>query len=140
MKTQNGFTLTGLTAVVGIGTMATLGISSYGEHMARDQVAEVVERAGAARAEVTEHFAKTGAWPGALGAEAASQRMASVTITAGAGLHGPAVTLAATLKSPHANYAIAGKTIEFATADGGVTWVCRAGSLEPRFLPAACGS
>jgi type IV pilus assembly protein PilA len=137
MKTQNGFTLTGLTAVVSIGTMATFGISSYGERMARDQVAEVVERVGAARAEATEHFVSTGAWPGAL-AGAASQRTASVSIAAGAGSHGPAVTLVATLKRPHVNYAIAGKTVEFATADGGVTWVCRAGSLEPRYLPAAC--
>lgn len=139
MKTQNGFTLMGLTAVVGVGTMSTLGIAAYGEHMARRQVAEVVEQVVAARDEVTEHFVRTAAWPGALSATAANQRTASVAIAAGTGLSGPAVTLTVTLKKGPANYAIAGKTIEFATADGGVTWVCRSRNLEARYLPVACG-
>ena len=140
MKSQNGFTLMGLTVVVGVGTMATLGISSYGENMARRQVAEVVERVGAARTEVTEHFVRTGVWPSALSATAAKQRTAGVAITTGAGLNGPTVTLAVTLEKGHANYAIAGKTIEFATVDGGVTWTCRSGNLEARYLPAGCGA
>lgn len=128
-----------LTAVIGaVGSLATLAIPSYGEHLARTQVAAAVERARAAGAEVTEHFAGTGVWPAALKAAPGGERVASVAITAGAGSTGPALTLAATLSRTDVYYAVAGKTIELATRDGGVTWVCRGGGLVPQYRPRDC--
>jgi hypothetical protein len=48
------------------------------------------------------------------------------------------VTLVATMRTSGVNSAIAGKTVNMLTEDGGKTWICRSSDLPSKFLPAAC--
>jgi len=139
MKPQHGFTLLELTTVIAVvGVLASIAIPAHGEYLARAQVDEAVALTAAATTEVSERFASTGIWPKALDSTMTGRYTASVVITAGAGSSEPTLKLTATLKSSGVNYAIAGKTLEFVTADGGVTWKCQGGTLAAQHMPGVC--
>lgn len=61
----------------------------------------------------------------------------SVAITKGAGDAGE-IQLTATLKTEGVERRIAGRSVHLLSADGGMNWVCRAGTVPERSLPQNC--
>lgn len=138
MKSQRGFTLLEMMVVTGVvGVVASLAVPAYADYMARGQVSEAVQLVSAARKEVTEHYANHGAWPAALGGIASARYTSSVSMSA-AGSAEPQLVLVVTMKAAGVQRDIAGKTLELATADGGATWTCQAGTLAEQHVPGAC--
>jgi type IV pilus assembly protein PilA len=139
MKAQNGFTLLEVMSVVGIiGTVASLGVPSYQDYVARAQVAEALQLVSSARSVVTEHYASYGEWPASL----PESTLRTATYTAGIAIvaepGSDAATLTATLKTEGVQHAIQGKSIRFRTTDGGQTWACGAPDISVRVLPQSC--
>ena len=42
------------------------------------------------------------------------------------------------MKASGVNTKIQGETLQLLTKDGGNTWACAAGTIDSKFLPAAC--
>jgi type IV pilus assembly protein PilA len=113
-------------------------------YVPRAQVSEAISLMGSARTPVAEYFADKGKWPDNLKlvAENTSGRNTErVEITAGAGATSGALVMTATMKASGVNSAVAGKTVQYRSEDGGKTWICRRGAVngvEDKYLPAAC--
>ena len=139
MRIQHGFTLLETMVVAGIiGTVASLAIPAYADYLGRSQVSEAVRLLSGVRVEASEQYANTGAWPAAIAGVTSGKYTASVTLSPGTDPTAPALTITATMKEVGVQRAIAGKTLELVTADGGAHWACRAGTLAEQHVPGAC--
>lgn len=111
---------------------------------ARAQASEAIALMGSAKTPIAEYFADKGKWPDNLKqvAEHTSGRNTDrIEITSGAGASSGALVMTATMKASGVNSAIAGKTVQMRSDDGGKTWICRRGAVngvEEKNLPAAC--
>jgi hypothetical protein len=113
-----------------------------GKYRARQEVNATLVLLFAVRKELTEYYAKEKSWPKTI--EDATglfegKYTDSIAITRGGG-KSPEIEITATMKSQRIAPRIAGKTLRQISADGGKTWVCRAGTMPEASLPPACRS
>lgn len=137
---RGGFRWAGWVALVAIVVgIVALALPSYHGYASRAQASEAVALLGAARLPLAEFFGKHKKWPASLDKlveKTAGSHTQSVAITKGAGGTGE-IELTATMKAD-SDRRVAGHTVLMSSADGGVSWSCRAGTMAASELPATC--
>ena len=140
---QKGFTLIELMIVVAIiGILAAVAIPAYQDYIARAQVSEAVSLSASAKTPLAEYFSDKGSWPldasDVMGNQS-GKYTSTVTLSAGAGLTTPSITVEARIKNTGVNTSIAGGLLHLDTTDNGKTWTCTtAGTLLGKYVPASC--
>lgn len=133
-RVQQGFTLIELMIVVAIiGILAAVALPAYRDYTVRAKVSELILAASSAKNTITEYVNTYGTLPSSASVSVESQTsdyVSSVTFD------GTDVIVTASSKES----AISGKTLLLEpTASGGqVTWVCKAGTLDAKYLPSSC--
>ena len=140
---QKGFTLIELMIVVAIiGILAAVAIPAYQDYIARAQVSEAVSLSASGKTPLAEYFSDKGAWPTDAGDVMGNQSgkyTSTVTLSAGAGLTTPSITVEARIKTTGVNTSITSGLLHLDTTDGGKTWTCTtAGTLLGKYVPASC--
>jgi len=138
MKTQmqKGFTLIELMIVVAIiGILAAIALPAYQDYTKRSHVSEGLSLAGGAKASVSEFVSTNNRFPTSNAsaglAEAGSIKgnaVNSVTVAAGT------ITIAYNDKVGTGTTLV----LSAATHAGGISWKCKAGSIDPKFIPSNC--
>ena len=150
-RVQQGFTLIELMIVVAIiGILAAIALPAYQDYIARAQMSEAVELLAGGKTSSTEFVSDKGRWPNAaasvLGNYSASnigKYTDTIEVTAGNATNSPdsapvTYTLTATMKGADVQSAIQGMTVTLSTANNGKIWTCAKGTVEDKYLPAAC--
>jgi type IV pilus assembly protein PilA len=138
MKKQQGFTLIELMIVVAIiGILAAIAIPAYQDYIARSQTSEAVSLMSGAKTPVAEFFADKGEWPAiaSVAGTTSGKYVGSITSTGDGG--SGEYLLTATMKTSGVNSKIAGGTVTLSTHNGS-TWTCKNGTVESKYVPAAC--
>lgn len=133
-RNQQGFTLIELMIVVAIvGILAAVAIPAYQDYTIRARVSEALNLGSAAKLAVSEYATSNNVLPPTQAATGyispSTTNVASVAITAVTGVITVTTTAAA-----------GGGTLTLTPTynDSGVQWVCAAGTLAARYLPASC--
>ena len=123
-----------------LGVVAAVAIPQYGDYTHRAQAAEAISLMGGAKTPLAEYFADHKKWPNRVEEVAGSTTgkfTLSVAITKGGGGTGE-IELTATMRSDGVDRRVRGQTARILSEDGGRTWICKPGTMEPKNLPAAC--
>ena len=138
-KAQQGFTLIELMIVVAIiGILAAIAIPSYNDYTARAQMSEAVELMGGTKTPLAEYYADKGTWP-SIGQVAGGLSGKYTSNLSGATGGNPSTYIVtATMLGSGVNNNIQNKTVTLTTTDGGQKWTCAAGTINDKYLPAAC--
>ena len=125
---------------VTIAALAYVALSGHGSNLSRAQVSNAMVIAGNLRLALSEHFLDHKQWPKSLNevtSMTGDKFVESVSITRGAGAAGE-FEFTVTMDRQNSNEVIRGKTFLLRTNDGGASWICRAGTIEEKYLPTAC--
>ncbi len=123
-----------------IGVIFVVGIASYGDYTHRAQASEAVALMGGAKTQLAEYFENQKRWPIKIDEKESStsgKHTLSVAITKGAGGTGE-IELTATMKTEGVDRRVRGQSVRMLSADGGKSWVCKPGTMEPKNLPVSC--
>ncbi len=133
---QQGFTLIELMIVVAIiGILSAVAIPAYQDYTKRAHVSEGLNLASGVKAAISEYYATEGSWPAdnttaGLDSSLSGNAVTSVevannliTIT-----YNQKVTNGATLM------------LEASATSGAITWNCKPGTINKKYLPANCRS
>ncbi len=139
---QKGFTLIELMIVVAIiGILAAVAIPAYQDYIGRAQAIEGVNLGAAAKTPMSEFRSDRGSWPTSAASVLSSlngKYTSEISISAGAALTSPSMTITVTYRATGLNASVAGSTVELSTTDGGINWTCTGGTLAAKFRPGAC--
>lgn len=137
---QKGFTLIELMIVVAIiGILAAIALPAYQDYTARSQMSEALSLAGGARTAVSEFYTSNGQFPTnntSAGLANANQitgkYVAEVAVSRG--------VITATMQSTGISEGIRGTTLVLSptTSAGAVDWICKAGTVDAKYLPSSC--
>ena len=89
---------------------------------------------------IDQYYADKGIWPAAstdVMGNTKGKYTTEISITTGAGISGNLV-LTAKMNTANVNTQIADQTVTLATTDGGKTWSCVVGTMNTKYVPAAC--
>lgn len=135
------FTWTGLIVLLAIvGIVAAVAIPSYGDYIHRAQASEALALMNGAKTPLAEYFVGHKKWPAKfeeVTADTSGKYTLSVAITKGAGGTGE-LELTATMKTEGVDRRVRGQSVRLLSADGGKSWICRPGTMEPKNLPLSC--
>ena len=137
-------TIVGLAVIVFPALLAAMVVPIFGDYGARANVSEAISLLGGAKTPLAEHFADKGKWPDKLEPVVENTRgkyTERVEITSGAGAASGVFVITATMKKDGVRSAVAGKTVQLRSEDGGKTWTCRRGTVngvEEKYLPGTC--
>lgn len=138
---QKGFTLIELMIVVAIiGILAAVALPAYQDYTARAQVSEAVVLFEGPKGGITEYWSNKGAYP-ANNDSAGIAAAASINgkYVSSVGLASGLVT--ATMRGQgKVAKGLEGATIFLSpiTSVGSIKWVCKAGTMKPKYLPSSC--
>jgi TM2 domain-containing membrane protein YozV len=121
-----------------IGILAAVALPAYQDYTVRAKVSEGIMGTTPWRDAIAEYYAQTKGAPASVndlpgGAPPANTRSGMIAL-------GPGGVITLTLNESVGGR-IAGKTILFrpgVSADGALSWDCKAGTLEPKYRPASC--
>jgi len=136
-KVQQGFTLIELMIVVAIiGILAAVAIPAYQDYTVRAKVTEGLSLASAGKTAVSEYFASNGTLPNAN----TTAGLAASTSINGPNVASVGVTSSGITVTFRGVPAISGRTMVLGASvtGGSVLWDCRAGTIEPKYLPSSC--
>jgi len=134
----------GLVSVVFPLLFLVVGPAVHVDYTERSQVSEAISLMSGARTPVTEHFVDKGKWPESLkqvAGNTSGRYTERIEITSGAGAASGPIVITATMKASEVRSAIAGKTVQYRSEDGGKTWICSRGpanGVETKYLPGTC--
>lgn len=139
-KHREGFTLIELMTVVAIiGILVSVALPAYLDYLARTQLSEAVTILSSAKTPLADYVYDKGAAPdGATFDDLVPVRQGkyvdSLVLTGTIS----DLLITATMKATLVSQPIRGRTVTLRTTDTGKTWHCGAGTVDPRYLPAAC--
>lgn len=135
------FTWIGLIVLMAIvGVIAAVVIPSFGDYGHRAQVSEAITLMASAKDPLGDYFDANKKWPDKLEklVEPTSGKYTlSVSITKGAGGTGE-IELTGIMRTEGVDRRVRGQSVRLLSADGGKNWVCKAGTMEQKNLPATC--
>ena len=142
-ESKSGFKISwkswlGLLAILGV--LAALAIPQYGDYIHRAQASEAFALMDGAKTALTQYFAIHKRWPSKLEdvtADTGGKYTLSVAITKGAG-SASEIELTATMRSEGVDRRVRGQSVRLLSADGGKSWTCKPGTMEPKNLPINC--
>jgi type IV pilus assembly protein PilA len=141
--TQQGFTLIELMIVVAIiGILAAIAVPAYQDYMVRSKVSEAILRLDEVKTAVSDYFAYYGAFGSAASVGFNTGATGKYVNDVACGSNCGQITV--TLTNTSELGAAAGKTIQLSatsTANGVITWKCKAGSsngIPIKYLPGSC--
>ncbi len=137
---RKGFTLIELMTVVAIiGILVSVALPAYLDFLARSQISEAVTLLGSAKTPLSDYVYDRGAAPdtGTFNDLVPVREGKYVDNIVSTGTISN-ILLTATMKPTQVSQPIRGRTLTLRTTDMGKTWICAAGTVSPRFLPAAC--
>ena len=134
--------ISGLISIAVLGILAAIAIPAYQDYMARSQMSEGIQVGGSLEAPLANFYQTNHGWPNGLAPSFPKSNVGhfadTVTLV---GANGATLGVLVTMKSVGVVPAIAGKSVEIWTSDGGASWHCGPGSVDPvdpKYLPAAC--
>ena len=137
---QKGFTLIELMIVIAIiGILAAIAIPQYQDYTKRAKMSEVIVAASPCKLAVSEYYSAKNAFPidnaeAGCGTVLTNAYVASVAV-------GAAGVITVTSKVPDAaGTVIMTPQANTATVVGAVDWECRAGTVDPKYIPSSCRS
>lgn len=139
-RVQQGFTLIELMIVVAIvGILAAIALPAYQDYTIRSRVSEALAAAGACKTQVAEFVASRGTVPTSQSEAGCSDVASKYALAPDVGAGG-----VITITTSAATELGAAKSTDFTLtpvpANGTpiTEWVCAAGSIPPKYVPANC--
>jgi len=142
-KIQQGSTLIELMIVIAIlGILMAIAIPAYQDYAVRAKVSEGINLAGASKLAIAETYSSTGDFPSSnasAGLPAKTDINGTYVTSVGTGSDGSAAgVIDITFNSKEDK--INGKILKLSatTAAGSVKWVCKANTVDTRYVPSEC--